>query len=1115
MAGRKRIAVLIGQADEDYQKRFITGFLKQAFSHDMDACILSMYRKYQDMIEREKGETNIFRLFHPDVFDGVVFVKDTIQTGNIADVIEHQLHEYFSGPVLVIERESEHFDSVFTDGYASMAAVVRHMIEVHHFKDIAFLNGKRWHEHSMQRLAAFRDEMAKHDLTVDEDRIFYGDFWYKSGEECADKLISSGRLPEAVVCANDAMAIGLCEALEKRGITIPDQIAVASYDSTEEGQTSPKTITSAVIPAFDCGSYAADYMYAKFRGRDIGPFETHPNVVVGESCGCKTITMPSLSRKRTEWATDISSAGFDSVNNTMAEDVQSQTSLEDLIRIVFNYAYQIKGAESFHLCIAEPWKNMGHDSSIHVRNEGYPERMIYAVRYNNTQQDTIVGVQETFPTKEILPDLYEKREKPTAYIFTPVFSENECYGYAVVSYGSVPRSYDDIYRRWVNLVARGLESTRRYNVIQLLDEQVGKLRTGKFAVGGTPYDHLSTEEKEICDLVEKILDENLLNYRFQPIVRATDGEIYSYEALMRARTEIPVSPLDIIKYSNILGRLPDVEYATFMNVLNILEEHRADFGRAKVFINSIPGVKMDEDDYNKMAKLLEKNADIAVVELTEEAELSDDDLNRLKEFFRKLNVEIAVDDYGTGYSNVSNLLRYMPNYVKIDRSLLSDIPNKPQKQHFVREIIDFCHDNHIMALAEGVETTEELEMVIHLGADLIQGFYTARPEMEIVPSIPESIKTEIKRFHQERVDGVSKHIYVAGRTNRVTLSALVKGHYTDMVVGKDTPVYKDITVVGTPQVSTGVHLTVMPDYSGIITLENAYLSNEKNRPVIEIGENSDVTLVLVGENILNNAGIHVPESSSLRIEGDGSLKIHLNTSDSYGIGADAKSRHGSLIFRQNGQIAISVNGRRGLCIGSGLGGPISIEAGQYLFDGGSATCVGVGSYTGDAKISVTNCLLESELSATEGVCVGSIEGDVDITIKSTFFKSYGGGNEYVSIGTLRGEHAKIHASEDTLEINLRSGYSTAVGALEGNSDIDISYTGIYFDIAGKKALAFGGCNENTKIRLKDSDTRVDIHTGLGKDTFAPEDQITIINGRCRFSVNDEGLERNLIFDMKQ
>ena len=83
------------------------------------------------------------------------------------------------------------------------------------------------------------------------------------------------------------------------------------------------------------------------------------------------------------------------------------------------------------------------------------------------------------------------------------------------------------------------------------------------------------------------------------------------------------------------------------------------------------------------------------MELTEQTEISDEELSEVKESLLRLGAATAVDDYGTGYSNIVNLLRYMPDYVKIDRSLISDIQNSPQKQHFVRDIIGFSHDKGV------------------------------------------------------------------------------------------------------------------------------------------------------------------------------------------------------------------------------------------------------------------------------------------------------------------------------------------------------------------------------------------------------------------------------------
>ena len=63
------------------------------------------------------------------------------------------------------------------------------------------------------------------------------------------------------------------------------------------------------------------------------------------------------------------------------------------------------------------------------------------------------------------------------------------------------------------------------------------------------------------------------------------------------------------------------------------------------------------------------------------------------------------------FANTTSLLRYTPNCVKIDRLLIQNLQEDPRKQHFVKNIIEFAHDNKFMALAEGVETAEELKVI--------------------------------------------------------------------------------------------------------------------------------------------------------------------------------------------------------------------------------------------------------------------------------------------------------------------------------------------------------------------------------------------------------------------
>lgn len=69
--------------------------------------------------------------------------------------------------------------------------------------------------------------------------------------------------------------------------------------------------------------------------------------------------------------------------------------------------------------------------------------------------------------------------------------------------------------------------------------------------------------------------------------------------------------------------------------------------------------------------------------MTEQTEISEDDLDRIRVRLEKNNMSLAIDDYGTGYSNTSNLLRYDPEVVKIDRSLISGIDQNPKAQKIV------------------------------------------------------------------------------------------------------------------------------------------------------------------------------------------------------------------------------------------------------------------------------------------------------------------------------------------------------------------------------------------------------------------------------------------------
>lgn len=255
----------------------------------------------------------------------------------------------------------------------------------------------------------------------------------------------------------------------------------------------------------------------------------------------------------------------------------------------------------------------------------------------------------------------------------------------------------------------------------------------------------NTTPKEHYKAFELLVEKNLFSYHFQPIVSAKTGEIYAYEALMRTDPSIGMNPLEVLSTAKEYRRLYEIERATMFNVMARYAEDADSFGGRMVFINTIPGHFLQNEDINELVEKYGSNMDKFVYELTEQDAVADGELNAIRRLSGSGEVaQIAIDDYGTGHSNIVNLMRYAPQIIKIDRFLITDIHRNQNKQMFVRSTIEFARLNGIKVLAEGVETSNELRTVIDLGVDLIQGYYTARPAPEPIPAIPDDIRREIQ-----------------------------------------------------------------------------------------------------------------------------------------------------------------------------------------------------------------------------------------------------------------------------------------------------------------------------------------------------------------------------------
>lgn len=246
--------------------------------------------------------------------------------------------------------------------------------------------------------------------------------------------------------------------------------------------------------------------------------------------------------------------------------------------------------------------------------------------------------------------------------------------------------------------------------------------------------------------MNRIIDECRVQYAFHSIVSAKTGEIYGYEALMRPQSTILQSPLELLRIAKTGAKLYEIERLTWTRSLADFQK-QIDAGRiekdAHIFINSISNCSLEPGDADAIGQMHPELLSKIVLEILESENVNEEFISRKMRRMRQWEAQIALDDFGTGYNSEYALITIHPNIIKIDRSIISGCDKDISRRMIITNLVKMVSSKHILVLAEGVETEEELATVIDCGVDLLQGYYICRPVFEPQP-IPENIVETIK-----------------------------------------------------------------------------------------------------------------------------------------------------------------------------------------------------------------------------------------------------------------------------------------------------------------------------------------------------------------------------------
>ncbi|WP_024866095.1 diguanylate cyclase [Butyrivibrio sp. FCS014] len=328
------------------------------------------------------AESSVYDLVPYDRVDAVVIMAEKIKSPSVVQHIIDRCKEK-DIPAIVIDGDFEDVSLVKFDYAKGFESVVRHMIEDHKVKRPHFMAGKRNNEFSDQRIEVFKKVIEENGIAFEESMISYGDFWSVPARLAASQLLKRNELPDAIICANDIMAINVCDVFESAGVSVPGQVLVSGFDGIDEAFLTTPGITTAICDSKTLANTIMDVIMRVFAGEKNIISSIVPTFIANESCGCPRANLSSMN-------------SVHEFNNRFYHH-------QDDIHIMRNFTAYVISSENLEEC------------AYHFRHS-YAENMCCVIEdscLDFNRNYFIEDVEDT--TKTVIYDYYKTEDKPYPY----------------------------------------------------------------------------------------------------------------------------------------------------------------------------------------------------------------------------------------------------------------------------------------------------------------------------------------------------------------------------------------------------------------------------------------------------------------------------------------------------------------------------------------------------------------------------------------------------------------------------------------------------------------------------------------------------------------------------
>lgn len=383
------------------------------------------------------GEYNIYNL--PDFadFDGIILDINNIRYADVGTKVIEAVKQ--SGrPAISIANIIDDFYYVGIDNYAAMQEMIAHLHRKHDCKRFWFIMGPEDNYENNIRAQALKDYLFVNGIPYQNEDFYYESYEFKCGYHGFNQLLQThDEAPDAIICANDNIAVGVCEAATEKGYRIPVDFCVSGFDNFDKASYFTPQISTVGHIREEVGYCCADVLIRLWAGEHVPRFNhTQAECIYWESCGCQSkLEIDIRKHIKDHILYELETSAFEEQVIALEYELLNCKSVREMSNLIPKCIPSMR-CDAMYLVLDDHMNDFRrqkdyynqrliHDESFHV--QGYPKRMNIEFIYENGKSVNCDGrsIDSLFPTFD-----YDKGG--TDFLFMPLHFRNKTVGYFVI-----------------------------------------------------------------------------------------------------------------------------------------------------------------------------------------------------------------------------------------------------------------------------------------------------------------------------------------------------------------------------------------------------------------------------------------------------------------------------------------------------------------------------------------------------------------------------------------------------------------------------------------------------------------------------------------------------------